>query len=156
MLDLAWNIFNSASGHRCLIEGLRRACILWYELCTKLSVMELPVEAFCIFNNFFNSAFSHLMKIKNNVPGKKMLQSHLFSFTKLPFTKIKIIQKEGRNRDAAVAASGHLEATLTSTGLCWSSSRILNFIFHPFQSHCLLLQTGGACLLYLVASSPRL
>lgn len=48
-----------------------------------LSLMELPVEAFCIFNNFFSSAFSHLMKIKNNVPGKKQATISFIFFHKI-------------------------------------------------------------------------
>lgn len=58
------------------------------------------------------------------------------------------------DRDVAVAASGHLGTTIISTELCWSS-RFLYFIFHSLQSQC-FLQTGGGCLLYLVASSARL
>lgn len=84
-------------------------------------LMECPAEAFCIFHNaFFSSAISQLMKIKKQRAMKiKKLQSHLSSFTELPFAETKIIKTERRDStDVALAASDCLGTAIFSRGLC--------------------------------------
>lgn len=119
--------------NRCLIEGLRRSCVLWYQLCTKGLLMERPAEAFCIFNNvFFSSALSHLMKIKKQWTRNKFYNLAYFPSQNCHSPRPKLYKwREGMGRVVAVAAPGRLGTTVFSSGLSWSSSSSRFFFLPP-------------------------